>query len=397
MADNISNRLWDFKAISYKHWKKLGLAYYAEEEMEYITNELLCISEVEARRYKDACKELYSMYEKAAQTVIDNKLWASLGIPDNAVELITHSWEHRNKHLHIYGRFDLAGIIDGHPAKLIEFNADTATVMPETVKIQKEQFKQAKIKDGSQFNSLAPYLTDRLLQLKEANSNRNSNRMLLTDLGHKEDILNLDILTDAAQKAGFDAQQMVLDQVHFSIEDGILLKLNEEEFIQFDYWFKLVPWEFIAYEEPELMDILTQIVKKDLCVILNPAYTMIYQSKAIMKLLWDMNPNHKLLLETSFNKQSFAGRQYVKKVIFGREGENIQVVDERGRALEENDGDFGDYPSIFQEFVQLPQDRDDEIYQAGVYFTDKAAALSYRRRDGLIVDEDSEFIGHYIR
>ena len=33
---------------------------------------------------------------------------------------------------HLYGRFDLSGGLDGKPIKLIEFNADTATCIPET-------------------------------------------------------------------------------------------------------------------------------------------------------------------------------------------------------------------------------------------------------------------------
>ncbi len=394
-VDSIDSRLLEFKAPKYKFWKKLGLAYYAEEDMEYLTDELLCVSEVEIRKYSDACSELYLMYQRAAQHVIDNNLWKELGIPDNAIKIIKHSWAYRDKHIHLYGRFDLAGIINGMPAKLIEFNADTATVMPETAIIQKEQLKAAKLRGADQFNHLEQYLSARFEEVRQKNSNKSPN-ILLTDLGHEEDVLNLDILNAAAIKGGFYTQQMLLERVIFSPDEGIFIKLNEEEYIQYDFWFKLVPWELIAYEEPELMDILTQIVTKDLAIILNPAYTMIFQSKAIMKILWDLYPHHHLLLQTSFSPNDLRGRQYVKKVIFGREGENIEVVAPGERKIEQNDGDFGQYPSIYQLYEQLPQDRDGDIYQAGIYFTTKAAALSYRRRDGLIIDEDSEFIGHYI-
>ncbi len=395
MADNLNNRLYEFKAPSYKYWKKQGMAYYADEEMEYLTNELLCISEIEIKKYADACLELYGMYERAAQHVIDNNLWEELGIPENAIEIIRYSWANKDLYPHLYGRFDLAGIIDERPVKLIEFNADTATVMPETALIQYEQLKAAKIKGSSQYSQLYDTLGKRFFEIKKLYPNKD-HTILLSDLGHEEDRLNLDVLTKAAGYGGFQTQQSLLEEVVFSPEDGIFIQTGQDDYTRFDFWFKLVPWEFIAYEEPGLMDILTQIVTKDLAVILNPAYTMIFQSKAIMKILWDLYPNHHLLLKTTFSPNDFKYEPYVQKVIFGREGENIKVFGADAQQLEANDGDFGNYPSVYQSFIELPADADGDIYQAGIYFTTKAASLSFRRRDGLIIDEDSEFIGHYV-
>ncbi len=395
MADNLNNRLYEFKELSYKFWKNLGLAYYAEEEMEYITNELLCVSDVEVKKYADACSELYIMYERAAQHVIDNNLWEELGIPENAIEIIRYTWARRKQTPQLYGRFDLAGVIDGTPAKLIEFNADTATVMPETAIIQFEQLKAANIKGSFQYSELVERIGKRFAEIKALHQNREP-KILLSGLGHLEDHLNLDIITSAAQKAKFDTQQLDLEHVVFSAEDGIFARVGEDEYIQYDFWFKLIPWEFIAYEEPELMDLLSQIVTKDLAIILNPAYTMIFQSKAIMKILWDLYPNHHLLLKTTFSADDFRNQAHVQKVIFGREGENVKVFGTGANIREENEGDYEDFPSVFQTFVELPKDADEEIYQAGIYFTDKAVSLSYRRRDGLIVDSDSEFIGHYV-
>lgn len=395
MADNVNNRLYEFKAPKYKFWKKLGLAYYAEEDMEYLCDELICLSEIEVKDYSRACMELYSMYEKAAQHVIDNNLYEEIGIPNNAIPLIEITWEQRQLHPHLYGRFDLAGIIDGKPAKLIEFNADTATVMPETAIIQKEQLSKAKIKGATQFNRLQEKLAQKYNRLSMAHPDRDKT-ILFSHLGHAEDVLNIDVLMNPAKEAGFDAKRVILERVIFSPEEGIFVQTGQDQYSKFDYWFKLVPWEFIAYEEPELMSILTEIVRNDLAVILNPAYTMIFQSKGIMKILWDLYPNHYLLLKTSFSPNDFKGNAYVQKSFFGREGENVKVFGSPSDVWEANDGDFGHYPSVYQEFIDLPKDRDEEIYQAGIYYTNEAVALSYRRRDGLITDADSEFIGHYI-
>ena len=392
----LDSRLFETKALSYKKLRKLGLEYFGGEDMEYLTGELLQIEKTEIETYKKACRELYELYEKAAQYIIDTKRWNDAGIPDNAVELIEYTWENRHQHMHLYGRFDLAGVINGRPAKLIEFNADTATVIPETAIIQTELLRNSGLRNVSQFNGLKASLSKQFERLSLQNPDRPT-AILFSTLGHDEDAINTDVIADTAKDIGYEIFYMPMEKVFFSPEEGIFLPVRKDEYLPVDFWFKLVPWEFIAWEEPKLMDILTQVVLKDLCVILNPAYTMLYQSKAMLKILWELFPNHPLLLEATFSPRSFDRRAYVEKVIYGREGENVKVFNPAGICLESCDGEYSHFPSIYQAYEELPKDSDNEYYQAGLYYTDKTCALSYRRRDGLIIDTDSEFIGHYIK
>ena len=81
------------------------------------------------------------MYVEAAEHVIKNDLFHEIGIPFNLVEVIKESWEN-DVHWHLYGRFDLAGGLDGKPIKLLEFNADTPTALFETAIIQWAMLKQ---------------------------------------------------------------------------------------------------------------------------------------------------------------------------------------------------------------------------------------------------------------
>ena len=189
----------------------------------------------------------------------------------------------------LYGRFDLAGVIDGQSAKLIEFNADTATILPETVDIQVAQLKRAGLSEGQQFNFLFDHLKARLGRYQELYPEK-SPSFLVTTLGHEEDNLNGDLLVDAAYKSGFDSQLEQLPDITFSPEEGIFVEVAPDEFLPFDFWFKLVPWEFIAMKEPALMDIITQLTLNEKAIILNPAYTMLFQSKGILKILWDLYP-----------------------------------------------------------------------------------------------------------
>jgi glutathionylspermidine synthase len=100
-----------------------------KDTLPYLTGEVVRVREREAEAYAKAAGQLYEMLVNAGQYVLDHNLFDKLGIPANLVKMIRTTWED-DRNLHLYGRFDLAGGLDGQPIKLIEFNADTATCIP---------------------------------------------------------------------------------------------------------------------------------------------------------------------------------------------------------------------------------------------------------------------------
>ena len=165
--------------------------------------------------------------------------------------------------------------------------------------------------------------------------------------------------------------------------------------VQYDYFFKLVPWEDIAIAEGELAVILTQIVHNQKAIILNPAYTLMFQSKGFMKILWDLFPNHPLLLETSF--EPLEGKAYVEKPVFGREGENVTIYDEDGVIVDQKAGHYDNFAMVYQERATLNRDDDGNYYQAGVFFAYEACGLGYRTGVRPVLDDDAKFAGHIIK
>jgi len=374
--------------------KEMGWEWFGGDgEWLYLAPEMIGVSRTEVAAYNKACEELYQMYLDAAQFVINNDIWNDLNIPPNMVDMIRLTWSKSN-HQHLIGRFDLAGGLDGLPLKLIEFNSDTPTILAESTFIQKATLELNGFEDFGQFNNVYKELIDYFQKLKVLNPDKQPT-LLVSTMGNEEDIINADVIYDAAEEAGFDVEYRDLEEVTFSPDDGIYVELEEGEFMKFDFWYKIVPWEFIALEEPELMDILTEIVQRDLAMILNPAYTILFQAKGMMKLLWDLNPGHPLLLETTFKRPSNPLGPYVEKVVYGREGENITIYDKDGEVMDEREGDFYEFPVIYQEFAKLPVDESGNYYQPGIFYVDRPCGLSFRRRSSLIIDEDSKFVSHF--
>ena len=376
--------------------EKIGFFWHTDpDETPYVASEIVEISSDEADAYYEAVNELYDMFVEAGEYVIENELFHEIGIPFNLIDAVKMSWEN-DVHWHLYGRFDLAGGLDGKPIKLIEFNADTPTALFETSILQWAVLKLNNMEESHQFNNLYEAIRDnfkRLIMMEEDVSNFDEHyegwKILFSSVkDNEEEESTVKLLQTIATEAGFETEFAYIDDVEFSDEEGVFY--NDENY---EYWFKLIPWEDIAIEESDLARILTNIMENQRAIILNPAYTLMFQSKAFMKILWDLYPNHPLLLETSFDP--LEGKAQVEKRIFGREGANTVIVDENHKVLAQTDGEYGDFGVIYQEYAELPTNDKGESYQAGVFYAYEACALGFRK-GGLILDNYSKFVGHRV-
>ena len=375
----------------------LGFSWHTESDgTDYLQDEVIKVPEVDAMAFYEASNELYDMFVEAGDYVIQNNLLHDIGIPFNLEELVKLSWEN-DVHWHLYGRFDFAGGLDGVPIKLLEFNSDTPTMLLETAIIQWAMLKKNGYDDSKQFNNIHLSLLEnfqRLVTLEENIEKFDEYyegwKILFSSVkGSSEDENTVRYLMSIAKEAGFECEFAYIDEVEFDEEDGIFYKD-----VEYEYFFKLVPWEDIAIEEGELASIMTKIVQNKKAIILNPAYTLMFQSKAMLAILWELFPNHPLLLEASF--EPLEDIAYVEKPFFGREGGNVTIYEDDGTIVEQSDGEYDEFSKIYQEFAQLNQDEEGNIYQAGVFFAYEGCGLGFRVSKSLILDNHSRFVGHLL-
>ena len=390
--------LQKLKPLTDEYLESIGFIWHTDSDnSSYVSDEIVVISEDEANAFYEATNELYDMFAEAGQYVIDNDLFHEINIPFNLVEMIKESWEN-DVHWHLYSRFDLAGGIDGKPIKMIEFNADTPTSLFETAIIQWAMLKANGLDEASQFNNIYDALKDNFKRIITLDTDVEKFEEYYANLGWKilfssissssEDINTTKLLEHIANEAGFNTDFEFIENVQFS-DDGIF---KDEE--SFEFWFKLIPWENIAIEESELALILTEIIKEKKAIIFNPAYTLMFQSKGFMKILWDLYPNHPLLLETSF--EPLIGKKQVEKRCFGREGANVTIINADQSIDEQTNGDYEGHKPIYQEYVEFPKDSNGNSYQAGVFYAYEACGLGFRR-GGKILNNMSKFVGHIIK
>ena len=388
-------RLQNVTPLDDEDLEKIGFSWHTDEDgSKYVADQLVQVTAAEAEAYYEAANTLYDMYVEAAEHVIENDLFFELGIPFNIVETIKKSWEN-DVHWHIYGRFDLSGGIDGQAIKLIEFNADTPTGLFETAVLQWALLKANGMDDAKQFNDVYKAIEanfKRLVTLFDDtelfDERYDGWKILFSSVeGLDEEEVTTRLIQQIATDAGFNTGFEFLQNVQFD-ESGI----SDANGMEYEYWFKLYPWEDIGSDEGELAVVINEIMQKQEAIILNPAYTVLFQSKGMLKVLSDLFPDSPYLLETSDEPLNGA---YVEKRHFGREGANTKIVDASGATIAETKGPYENYRPVYQEYVDFAKDSEGNKYQAGVFFAYEACGLGFRR-GGEIMDNMSKFVGHVL-
>jgi len=384
----MADRQVDLQGIPEEFIKENGYGFLLDDE--YIVPEGILLNAAEIDNAIKVQDEVYKIFKTELSNLVVTKQFDFLNLPQKMVDLICYSFN--KNHNHILGRFDFAGGIDGIPLKLLEYNADTPTMLPESSIIQDEFTKF--YEEPYQHNILRRQLEVAFNSLTIA-AGENHPSLLVTSLGHEEDKANAQLIMQIANEEGFEVAYADLPEIDFAIGEGIFVDAGEGMSAQYDFLYKLVPWEFICFDEPDLLDILHNLIMDDKLYVLNPPYAIVYQSKVFLDHV-SRKYDLPFLLKSSRSSNDFIGQKYVEKVSFGRLGENISIYDERGKIIEKTEGDFGHFEKIYQEFAQLYKDHYGEYYQLSMFNVNGvASSISFRRGEKLIIDDDCQFVPHF--
>lgn len=303
-------------------------------------------SEAEIDLLDDASVELHKMCIAAARRIVEERLYALLNIPAEAIAAIESSWKRfeAGEEFSLYGRFDLAfgGAThgDGMP-KLLEYNADTPTGLYEAAVAQWAWLEEV-YPDGDQFNSIHEGLVEQWQALLRADRRLSGDQgrrghgeagrtlHLTCAMPHTEDEGTLRYLQDTAIEAGLATKSIALADIGWTHEispwDGkersFFTDLEDQEIHSL---FKLTPWEWLVGDDfgQNLLD----LTARNAIQVVEPAWKMLLSNKGLLAILWEMYPHHPYLVEAHFDRRAFApGTKVVAKPLLGREGANISVA-----------------------------------------------------------------------
>jgi glutathionylspermidine synthase len=335
-----------------------------------------------------AGNKLQEMCLAAAQHIIDEKRYAELDIPEFAIEAIEWAWNSEPPAL--YGRFDVAwaGAQSGSAPKLLEYNADTPTSLLEAAVIQWHWLQDLSAMPQSvvspkpdQFNSIHEKL---IAKWKDIDPYL-SKPIYFAALDNPEDQLTITYLRDTAQQANLDTLQLFMQEIGWNDDQQAFLDPDDHPMFSI---FKLYPWEAMLQEEfgPHAIETYTAIRW------IEPIWKMLLSNKGILPILWELSPNHELLLEAHFDGPGNM-RNYVRKPLMSREGANITIVRDNA-TIASTDGPYNG-KQIYQALAPVAffNNRHPIL---GLWMIDQdCCGLGIRESAGPITDNLSSFVPHF--
>ena len=321
----------------------------------------------------------------AAEAVADERILASLAIPEPVWDTVRASWRRNDPSL--YGRLDFSygGI---GPAKLFEYNADTPTALYETAVFQwlwlEQGLRDGRLAPGSdQFNAVHERLIARLAEIAPPGL-----FAFAADTSGPEDLGTAGYLQDCAVQAGCATILLDLAQIGLRTE-GAFCGPDEQPFAGL---FKLYPWEW-AFQ-----DAFGAAVAASPTRFFEPPWKMMLSNKGLLAHLWAREPGHPNLLPAFFEEDpacASLGRAYVRKPLLSREGANVEIFADGARVAGAG-GPYGADGFIRQGLAELPCFDGRRPLLGAWIVGDTPAGLCIRESDGPITGDGALFVPHLI-
>jgi glutathionylspermidine synthase len=378
-----------------RNWQKsveqVGLTYHTLDDGSPYWDESAYweFTSAEVDRLEAATAEIQRLALAAGDAILERNWLERMQIPAAAAQRIRETWQSEPPAL--YGRLDLA--FDGRQIKLLEYNADTPTALVEAAVAQWYWLEDCFPKED-QFNSLHEKLVAKWKDLLPYVAQP----VYFSHDGVEEDAMTIAYLQDTAQQAGLKTEALAIRAIGWDAARNHFVNLHGNEIRSI---FKLYPWEWLlkdGFGEHALatMDALNQKTVPGTVQWIEPIWKMLWSNKALLAILWELNPNHELLLPAYLDGPRNM-QNYVRKPLFGREGSGISVfhdwvVIEGAAANAKVDSGY-----VWQAMAPLAQ-VDGKTAVIGSWLIDgEPAGMGIRESDGMITTNTSRFVPHLFR
>jgi glutathionylspermidine synthase len=384
--------------------EQLGLTYHSPSTMTHPywdESAAYQFTAAEVDTLEAAANELQQMCLAAAQHVIDRQRYAQLNIPPAAIPLIEWAWNAEPPALY------------GQPPKLLEYNADTPTSLLEAAVVQWAWLEDCTQTLGEHTNFHKPdqfnSIHDRLIAKWKDVAAYMMQPLYFAALEFAdpdpaiakeaaEDLITVTYLRDTANQAGIDTRSIALQDIGWNDERHCFVDTDFDE-TQIRSIFKLYPWEQMLEEEfgPAALDTYREMTW------IEPIWKLLLSNKGILPILWELYPDHPLLLPAFFEDAGGLTHpgdltSYVRKPLHSREGANIQIVRPNAQIVETG-GPYGG-PFIRQAIAPVARFADatglPRYPVLGLWMIDQeCGGMGIRESAGPITDNFSSFVPHF--
>jgi len=191
-------------------------------------------------------------------------------------------------------------------------------------------------------------------------------------------------LRDLAQQAGYKTEALAVSEIGWNGESFVDLAGGRIHSI-----YKLYPWEWLLDEKFGEHLIATYSKMQ----WIEPIWKMVASNKGILAMLWEVFPNHPLLLEAHIDNPGLMV-DYVKKPLYSREGANVSVIGASGTTIQTS-GNYDGGAYVYQAAAHIPQFDGNYPVLGSWYVIDQGACgIGIRESDTPITSNLSRFVPH---
>lgn len=343
-------------------------------EIRYPVLSPLYITKSEKEKIQYIAREVCAVMAKLAEDVRSKGNVMPIDIINMTPKLTPFILDDDSKYVTNIARLDFVKDKNGI-YKVVEINADTPCAMPEAFygNAVAQKYFAVSEDDGFDAELIEPFTELLKTTLKGKINFSGVNITLAANDAYAEDWANMMYLKNALEdyiKAHFDEYEFVNVRAARLIDlvvkdDGVYHNDGSGEY-KIDVLYRLHPLELLMDDESDdgypvglkLMD----LANMHKVIMVNPVKAILMQNKAMMAIAHYLAGStgyfddaakqivRTNIAETSMDAKEFAGRKFLKKPIFGREGCNISIIEPDGTfSYEAEEAD--DCADIYQEFI----------------------------------------------
>ncbi|MGA9227915.1 MAG: glutathionylspermidine synthase family protein [Mesobacillus sp.] len=335
---------------------------------EYALYDISTIDEPVLQEIRLCTHRVGRIYFKASELLrnVDDETLKDMGFPAETLAFIrlkTIPFES------VIARLDL--VKNGHSYKCIEINSDTPTFIKELFYVNGLVAKEFNLDDPNA--GMAEQL-GKAVRTSVAESAKwvQEAEPYVVFTAHEDNIEDKNTVLYLQELYSLPAKFIPLHKLIIEPGKG----LYDEKGRKIDILYRQTfPIESLIVDEDssgnKIGQWLIQLVLRKKLAIINPPSAFLLQNKAVQAVIWGLHENNddffteeehtwiqEYFLPTFLEADPFINKQraYVKKPIFGREGDTVQIFGPGGNLLaEEQHKTYSEVPSIFQEYVELPR------------------------------------------
>ena len=277
-------------------WKRsveeLGFECHSYADAPY-WDESACylLTKAEAEEIWRVTAEVNTRLLEAGEKIVSGDLFERLGVPLGAVPNVLRSWERDDPT--IISRFDLVRDAAGR-FRLYEFQGDSPAMLLESALVQ-WKWKESAAPRAGQYNTIHERLIERW---RELNFPGRTVHFAALRMSGDQAFCDLSYLRETAREAGVQTRQLALREIRWSESRRRFAGPKDEEI---EALFKIYPWERL------LTDRYGGFLLEEPLLVIEPAWKLMFESRGILALLWEMYPDHAALLPAFWGPEGRGG------------------------------------------------------------------------------------------